>query len=392
MVTCFKFFLCGRFVSILADKIFIFYLPIAIYLTTNNVELSGLAYATQWGPRLIVLPLLGSLADKFSWKKSFFLVDTCRCILLLVIIFFQEIVALKMLALGILSILSGYTFLCVEKYVTLTGASSEVYRNQAETQSIDRIARALAPLCGAFLMKINGQSAIVIFCLICLCLSIIMTLSFSFIKNEVVLDYKRLNIFTDAYTALKIIFANATLLYFIILSCMLNFSDGVFMSLVSKIVISHYHREPLDIGIIFFAGIAISTICILIISRLPTWQSQMAKIGMTSFILMFCSICAMPIAPNILIFSVFYTIFITTQNIFVLYFRAARIKFIPAMHYGKTLGIMTTLLNFPMPLAGGFVFLAGERIPSFHLLIYAVAFSVIFGLFALGVIKIKSTL
>ena len=61
----------ARFLAALADQIMLFAVPVIVYSQTKSVALSGLAFFIEWLPRVISLPLAGSLSDRLGSRRIY---------------------------------------------------------------------------------------------------------------------------------------------------------------------------------------------------------------------------------------------------------------------------------------------------------------------------------
>ena len=62
----FPAFLGSQFFSKIADQILLFIVPLVVYQTTQDIGLSGLAFALETLPRFLSFPICGALCDRIS--------------------------------------------------------------------------------------------------------------------------------------------------------------------------------------------------------------------------------------------------------------------------------------------------------------------------------------
>src|SRR5438309_11999987 len=68
-----------RSVGWLANQLLQFAVPVLMYRTTGSVAWSGVALFVEWTPRLVALPLAGSLVDRVHIRRVYLASDVLRC-------------------------------------------------------------------------------------------------------------------------------------------------------------------------------------------------------------------------------------------------------------------------------------------------------------------------
>ena len=66
MKNSFNIFLIARGIGLLADEMFIFILPVALYVSTGEIQWSGLAFVGLWSTRIAFTPFFGPIADRYD--------------------------------------------------------------------------------------------------------------------------------------------------------------------------------------------------------------------------------------------------------------------------------------------------------------------------------------
>ena len=102
-------FLIIRFLSLLCEQIILYLVPLIIYIKTRDVTLSGIAFFIEWTPRVILLPFLGFLIDRFNLKYQLISVECIRIILSFSIFFVSDHYLLVVTIAGFLALVSAHS-------------------------------------------------------------------------------------------------------------------------------------------------------------------------------------------------------------------------------------------------------------------------------------------
>jgi MFS family permease len=150
-----------RFVSLVAEHVATFVIPVAIYLETRDVRLSGLAYLLQWLPQVIALPMLGHLADRFAIRRQFVGLDLLRAGLAVTIPFWSNEVAM-MAMIGLLGLASGHNLVVMETFLARHCPPALIPATQARVRTAYQSAVVLGPALGGLLIGVVPVTAVVL--------------------------------------------------------------------------------------------------------------------------------------------------------------------------------------------------------------------------------------
>jgi MFS family permease len=147
-------FLLSRFCSALGDQFLLFAVPLIIYKSTQNISLVGLSFFIEWAPRVISLPLAGTLSDRWGAKRVYLLADFVRmtaCLFgfLLMNLFPGNIFVITSIVMGICAFFYAQAFIALEATVPKLIDQSDLHKAQSILQGIDQTSSILGPALAA---------------------------------------------------------------------------------------------------------------------------------------------------------------------------------------------------------------------------------------------------
>lgn len=353
-----KLFPIYRLLSLSADFMIQFSIPIVVYKKTGSIVYSGLSFFLEWLPRILLVPLLGGLVDRYQNKKQFIVIDSVRVLLLLAIGTADSLVALIIL-LSFFSILNGYAYLVVERTVSCLTEGSRSGSTQAKMQSADNIAQVAGPaIAGGVLSYFDFDVVAAIgIAMLLVGMTIVRRLN---IPEIVVRRHPAGNQSPEGrFIAFKIISRSPKLVRIIVLTMMINLVEGIMVVLLPAIMIDNFGKMPWGIGLLVGTATGFSAVALYAISFFLKYV-KLHWLAIFSGVLMMASALALGIAREMIVFSVSFVIFIVGRTVFTVYMRTERLKEIPKEHLGKSIALMISMILLPMPLAGAVAALLGE--------------------------------
>lgn len=343
-------FILARGLGLLADEMFSFAVPVALYLATNDLAWSGLAVIGLTLMRVLALPWLASNVDRHRLRPQLLTSDATRIVLTalfaLTIQWHWAIIALA----GVLALLNSYGFIILEKTVATHSPASELGRLQARLQTVEQIARVAGPAAGGLVLHWGGLQAIgYIGCAIFTATLSVLWFSFRPTEDKPVPSKRH-----DIVDGLRTLWTNSTMAWLVGVSMASNLVESLIMTLAPMLFISQFNRTEADLGTFFSVSAAVSIVVLTILSlRRKVHIGRQAAFGLLGG--MALAALTIPLASNWWAFSLLYLAFIVMRSVFVIHVRTERAKAIPAAEFGKVLGIMIALLQLPIPLSGALV-------------------------------------
>jgi len=337
----FSWFLLGRFFSQFAARLGDFLFPLVIYKQSGSLSLSGFALAVEWLPRVIGLPLCGTLADRFRGGRLFAIADSLRAMLAVLPFFFRDVSMLLAVsaAFGFLSALSQVT---LERVVAASGTS--LPRTQMSLETINNLAFILGSAGAGFLvayMELHTLFLVVAGLFVC-------PIPFLWSVGDA-RPSARFSLASDVAIAFSILIRTPRLRHIVL--C------GFLLSVVSGIVTS---TGPAMVGGVFalpstaFAQAqmwaAVATIVGVLLNRhMPGASTYTHWIGLGALA---AGLLLTVTAWSFPFWVLGYGVFFAGIVLFSIYLRCERIAYIPPEHFGKALGVIMVLTAMGFPVGG----------------------------------------
>lgn len=356
----FKLFLAARALGLVADEMFIFALPVALYAATGEIRWSGLSLVGLTLTRIVFMPLVASLADRFRLRPQYMSVDLSRIFVAALIFLLPRTPGIVIALAGMLTLLNGHAFVVLEKTVAAISTDADRGRLQARLQMLEQLARVLGPACAGVVLQWSGLRGIAAASMVAFAISCtLVTLCFHPEDRPSEKGHQRPH--RDVLQAVKIIVGRPQLAWLIGVSMASNLVEGIILALAPMIFLTQYHRGEGAIGAFFSVTAAVSIGVLLLLSsrkqvHLSHWIGVMLLSGMAAIALV------LPVAGAFLAYCALYLTFIVLRSVFVIHMRTERARIINATDFGKVLGVMIALLSLPLPLSGLLVSVGAPRI------------------------------
>jgi len=362
----FKWFLGIRSLGLLADQIALLVIPVVIYMITQDVVWSGLAVLVQWLPRILGLPFLGGLIDRWKIKAQYVVIDAIRAGVSLSLVWLDD-PALLMAMAGLLSLLNGYAFLILEYTVATQLDKDNLARNQSWLQVIENTTRVSGPAVGGILLAWGDIDLVMIICSALFGVAALMA-SFGFPpKHKVELLVQKQGVLES----FNLILSSKPLMRLTGLTMGTNFVEGAVAALLPALILTQYGYGPEMVGYLNGVGalcvIVFMAICSPWVSRWNLVLVGGLAVGLSSAMVVF-----MALEPHFVVFFILYIGFILTRSLFILYLRTERIKHIPTANLGQVLGLMISLILCTVPLSGGIVAILSNWLVTNMVLLFSV--------------------
>lgn len=367
----FPVFLIARFLSLLADQMALIAIPIAVYVITNDVSWSGIAIAVQWLPRIIFLPILGALVDRYALRGQYAMIDVMRAVLAVSLVFVNDL-ALMLSVAGLLSLLNGYAFVILEYTVANRFDADELPRNQSLLQMIENLSRVVGPALAGLMLSVVDLGWTMAICAALFACGFGLTL-IAFPTQSGGSTKKTKN--KDALglpASFGLLWHVRPLRRLTGLTFGVNLLDGALMTVLPAIVITRLGQSEAVIGYIHSAAAIAVIVTMLILSRVVD-RSRVSVLGFAAMAVSIVAVSAMALAPHLSIFVGGFILYMIAHSVFVLFLRVERIRHIPTHSLGIVLGALIAVILSSMPLSGALIALAGSRFSVTTLLFVAIA-------------------
>lgn len=369
--TFFNFYVAIRFLSLLAERVIIFAVPVAIYIETKSLSLSGFAYMAQWLPQVVLLPFLGHLTGRFAVNRQFVVLDVLRAVMTACIfLFFSKSLVPTVIIVGGITLLSGYGLVVMETFISHFVAPEDVAIIQARLSSGYQASLILGPALGAWLLSVASlQQVLAIAALLfLLCALMIHTLFYAYsstlIRCELPIK-KPTHERRKFLRGFKVIFSSVELKHLIIVTACVNFVEGIAVAQLPAIANVVYGVKASAASMVLTSGAIISLTTFTLVS-LKGCTLSIRTIGIMSMPLMVIGILFFPLAPNFTFFILIFSVWVSGRSLFTLWMRSRRILLIPKADAGPALSIFLAGILAGAPLSGIAVALLADRFGPMH--------------------------
>ncbi|MFT2112690.1 MFS transporter [Marinomonas sp. 2405UD68-3] len=345
-------------------------------MITEDVTWSGMAVVVQWLPRIIGLPFLGGLIDRWKLRSQYVIIDVVRAAGAFGLIWIEQPILLMSMA-GLLSLLNGYAFLILEYSVATQLDKEQLARNQSWLQVVENTTRVTGPAAGGLLLAWGSIEGVMVACTVLFALAAVMTL-ISFPEQQYV---SKPGSPSGVLYSFRWIWASKPLMRLTGLTMGTNFIEGAVYALLPGLILTQYGQGPDVVGYLNGG----SALCVIVfMTAISRWITQwnLILVGNLSLVSSLLLVVWMGLSSSFVGFCLLYTGFIIMRSLFVLYLRTERVRYIPAENLGQVLGAMIAIILCTVPISGGLVAVFANWLSMNQVLLLSVAGSM--GIYALS--------
>lgn len=349
----FSFYVAVRFISLLAERVVIFIVPVAIYIDTQDIFLSGLAYVGQWLPQVLLLPFAGGLTQRFRPAYQFFSLDLLRALLALCIpFFFIGSVSSTIVIVGIITLFSGYSLVIMEAFLSNYAKSEIVPVVQARMSSCYQASLIAGPALGAFLISSFSLAHILEFvAVVFISSSFLCWLLFRYF-GYINIDWSNeKKIPPSLFTGFQIVFKSKALMLIMVLTICVNFIEGIIVSQLPAIVTIELGASASEAGFVLSIGAIFSVLTFTFASWL-LGKISIETIGSLSIPFMGLGAVMLPFTSTLTTFSFVFSMWVIGRSLYTLWMRSRRISLIPKANAGRALSVFIAGILAGAPLSG----------------------------------------
>jgi MFS family permease len=352
-----------RFLSLTGDSLIRFALPVYVFTRTGSAAYSGLAYALEWAPRVVLLPFLGALADRLPLRRQLLWLEGIRLCLMVVLACSVPLPAVILIG-SVFSVMNSYSYVLLEGCMSVLFGAARGGKVQARIQATDSVALIAGPGLAGILLAGYGFLAATAVGSLCLVASVCGILIFR-IPLRAGSGVKRPLVSTaDLREVAALLKTVPVLLRLMTFTAIINLVEGTIMALIPAVMLSSFGQTALAVGFLNAAANGFAALALIGLSfvlkhtRLRTlaiWSGA----GMVAFAL------ALGVTGSVVVFCAGFVLFMVAQSVFVVHARTERLRHTPIEHIGKIVSVMNSFVLIPLPLSGLLVaVLAGRFHPQ----------------------------
>jgi len=364
----FGFLLVSRGLGLLGDQIALFAVPVAVYLMTRDIAFSGLAVAAQWVPRLVALPFLGRLVDRYDTRMVYIVVDLARAAIALALVAVSELWVL-LIAVGALSLLNGVAYLVLEHTLAHGLSGARLARTQSRLQIIEHLARVFGPVLGAAILAAGGVDPVMA-CVTLLFLT--SALMLGFFDAPVRAGRGGAEAGGSVLVGVRLLLGSGPLRDLTLLTMLSNLLTGLITAAIPAIVVDRLHRDVEGIGLLY-ATAAIGSAAVLLQLSRTRRLIEAPRLGDGALLASFAAAAVLAVVPSYPIFCLAFCLYTVSISVFVVHLRTERVRHMPHAHFAQVLGVHLTFILSTIPLAGLIVTLIGDLLPPAGMILAGLA-------------------
>jgi MFS family permease len=364
-----KWFLGCRFFSSLSDQIIMFAIPIIVYQLTQDIRISGAAFAIEWLPRIAALPTSGYLVDRIGSRKLYLWADVGRAILagLMLASGFYDWAFLPYL-LAILAGMVGFfhemAFIALEAGVPKMIAKKDIPKTQSILQGIDLSGQLAGPGLGMLLagyLPITWLFGIVSIVFVVSAINAMVTLPIESAHRSATMGSVR-ELVKNTKDSFQLIFRNISLIRISIIAMLINILFGISLAASAGYIQEAFARNETDFGWLNTASGVIGVLVSFLLPVMMRWIS-VHEVGFVGILLGGVSAVALGVAGSFNQYIGAFALLVIADSAVNVYIRSERVNYLPPDKLGSGVSALV-LLNFSVfPLAGLLVTLGANQIP-----------------------------
>jgi DHA3 family macrolide efflux protein-like MFS transporter len=361
----------AAFIQALVERLIVVIMPFIIYSETKNISKSGLAFLIEWLPTFILLPIVSKFSDQMSRLyilKLSLVVRTGLCLLSVGFFLYHQwlglyFVVVMMLLMGAFSFLNTQSYAALESSLSRLMNASDIKKSHTLIQANVHIALILSPIIAAFFTSSNNYVGL--FLLVAVFFLFSMLLYHGVFLQEIKSKKNgSKGFFKEITYSLKFIWHTPFLRIMVFFNFLLQSFSGLIMTLLPAITLNDFKgTETLYSLIISISGLM--TISLVFLFLKFDFQTSIPTVLLTilllEIILSFCK--------NRFMFIVTFGLLSGVVAIFRIHFRTKRSQMIPQTISGSVTGWLVLLGLIGFPFSGALVWLLGEYLASFNILL-----------------------
>ncbi|UTR13425.1 MFS transporter [Salipaludibacillus sp. LMS25] len=357
----YSLFVLGTFLPKVADKVYLVAMPWLIFELTESSFYMGLMFLVETLPFILISPISGVIADKFSYIKTLYFtlfIQFFGLVSISTLLVFSADIIWLLYVLSFLICGAGASYWVV--YNTTIPAifkKEELVRANSLFQFSDTITIIIGASIAGFLITLIGIKPVFIIISACFLLtSLIIFFLSPFVKerNKKV-NQKNSRLKDDFFEGLKYVIKHKPLFWITIMALIGNIGNGVLVSMLVFFIRSELKLGVIELNYIYIAG-GISQIIALFLASYLFRKLESIKIMLFAQIICSFGILIIGLFSNIIYIIIGFAV----QNAAVVLYnvtnRTFRQKIVPQELLGRVNGFNQMLVRSAFPLSG---FVAG---------------------------------
>ena len=357
-------FFASMFLTVLADQMLLFLVPLVIFQITGNVAWSGLAFFFETLPRYLTFPVAGVLCDRISPILLLRVSRILRAVVCLLGIAGQIVFGGVWWLIGLsalVGILTTQGLLALEMVLVRGFRDLRFEKVASYSQLASQMGVMLGPLTAAYLMAIWPWEAVVMLATV---LFLASDFAFRLWRGQNRVEpapenRENRHPIADLSHAFTLVWRLPGLFQAILQAAGVNLIIGATLATAAAMMTGYFAQSEQVYAWLQVGG-AIATLAVLTLTAHV--HPGLATLGRTAYALICLGAVLTGLGAHPLVYAAGFLLIAGFDKMFNIYVRTLRKEIIPAAEFGKTTGVIICLNNLSQPLAGLMValFAAGD--------------------------------
>ncbi|QFT33254.1 Major Facilitator Superfamily protein [Labrenzia sp. THAF82] len=347
-------FFASMFLTVLADQILLFLVPLVIFQITGNVAWSGLAFFFETLPRYLTFPVAGILCDRYSPIMLLRVSRVLRALVCLIGITGQLVfggvwwlIALS----AIVGVLTTQGLLALEMVLVGAFKDQRFEKVASYSQLASQMGVVLGPLTAAYLMVLWPWETVVI---LATGLFVLSDAVFRLWPGQLRMadppaPLEKRHPVADLKHAFVLIWQLPDLLRAIFQAAGVNLIIGATLATAAAMMTGFFDRSEQEYAWLQVGG-ALATLAVLTLTAHVHFGLN--TLGRTAYALICLGAVLTGLGAHPLAYALGFLLIAGFDKMFNIYVRTLRKEIIPPSEFGKTTGAIICLNNLSQPLAG----------------------------------------
>lgn len=347
-------FFASMFLTVLADQILLFLVPLVIFQITGNVAWSGLAFFFETLPRYLTFPVAGILCDRYSPIMLLRVSRVLRALVCLIGITGQLVfggvwwlIALS----AIVGVLTTQGLLALEMVLVGAFKDQRFEKVASYSQLASQMGVVLGPLTAAYLMVLWPWETVVI---LATGLFVLSDAVFRLWPGQLRMadpsaPLEKRHPVADLKHAFVLIWQLPDLLRAIFQAAGVDLIIGATLATAAAMMTGFFDRSEQEYAWLQVGG-ALATLAVLTLTAHVHFGLN--TLGRTAYALICLGAVLTGLGAHPLVYALGFLLIAGFDKMFNIYVRTLRKEIIPPSEFGKTTGAIICLNNLSQPLAG----------------------------------------
>ncbi|MGX1500717.1 MFS family permease [Labrenzia sp. MBR-25] len=357
-------FFASMFLTVLADQILLFLVPLVIFQITGDVGWSGLAFFFETLPRYLTFPVAGILSDRFPPILLLRISRILRAVACIAGIAGQLAFGGVWWLIGLSAVVGIFTtqgMLALEMVLVRAFSDQRFEKVASYGQLASQMGVVMGPLVAAYLMAFWPWQAVVVLATV---LFVLADLAFHFWPGQARMEAAPVSRVArhpvaDLRHALTLVWTLPGLARAILQAAGVNLIIGATLATAAAMMTGFFSQSEQVYAWLQVGG-ALATLAVLTLTAHVALGLK--TLGVTAYGLICAGAVLTGLGAHPLIYAAGFLLIAGFDKMFNIYVRTLRKEIIPPEEFGKTTGVIICLNNLSQPLAGLIValFAAGD--------------------------------